>query len=882
MPKEKQRPFDGYRTLFENNPHPMWVYDLESLAFLEVNDAALSRYGYTRAEFLAMTLKDICLPEDLPRLFTDKTWKETAAQPSEEWRHRIKDGRVIDVSTASRPLEFHGRKAVLTVVQDITKPAQTEDSLQESGEQFRKIIDALPAALMLVDAAGRIVMVNPAGGELFGYEPGELTGQPIDHLLPERYRSRHTNLVAQYFSTPQPRTMGSRRDLTGRHKNGSEFPVEIGLTHLRQGDETLVVALIVDIIGRKQVEEALKEAKNRYRTLFEQSANAIFILDLEGRHVEANLRAAEILGYTREEIQVLSMREISAQVDQSTVVLERLRNGETIPPYERLFKKKDGELVWVELHVTAIRDEQGRPIRVQSIAQDITERKQANEALQASEDRYRQTLDNMLEGCQIIGFDWRYLYVNDAVAKQGHQAKDDLLGNTMMEVYPGIENTAMFSVLRRCMDERVPDQMVNEFTYPDGTSGWFELSIQPVPEGLFILSNDITERKQAEEDLRKSEQKFSILFEKAAYAATLSKLPEGIIVDINEAFEQVFGYTKQEAVGSTSLELGINPGVEERARVLAALKEHGSAHNQEMALHTKSGELRIMSVNVDLVDIGSQKYILNLAQDITERKRAEEEILILNADLERRVAERTVELQQANRELEAFSYSISHDLRAPLRAMDGFSRILVEEYADGLPSEAAHYLERVRKNAQQMAELIDALLAFSRLSRQPLKMRIVPPTDLAQQALEDLRAAGEAGEAQVTIGDLPTCQADPALLRQVYANLLGNALKFTRGQEDAQVEVGCKRIDDKVVYYVKDNGAGFDMQYADKLFGVFQRLHRAEEYEGTGVGLATVQRIIHRHGGRIWAEAAVGEGATFYFTLGEDSDERTTGGDTAG
>jgi signal transduction histidine kinase len=264
------------------------------------------------------------------------------------------------------------------------------------------------------------------------------------------------------------------------------------------------------------------------------------------------------------------------------------------------------------------------------------------------------------------------------------------------------------------------------------------------------------------------------------------------------------------------------------------------------------------------------------------RRQAEEEIHALNADLERRIAERTAELEAANKELEAFAYSISHDLRAPLRAMDGFSRILIEEYAEGLPPDAAHYLQRVRGNAKQMGELIDDLLTFSRLSRQPLKAQCVKPAELVRRVLEDLGAAQEGREVQVTIGDLPACQADPALLRQVFTNLLDNALKFTRDQEVALIEVGCKRAGGNDVYYVKDNGAGFDMQYVDKLFGVFQRLHRAEEYEGTGVGLATVQRIIHRHRGRVWAEASVGQGATFYFTVGGGSDERTTRGDSAG
>jgi signal transduction histidine kinase len=239
-------------------------------------------------------------------------------------------------------------------------------------------------------------------------------------------------------------------------------------------------------------------------------------------------------------------------------------------------------------------------------------------------------------------------------------------------------------------------------------------------------------------------------------------------------------------------------------------------------------------------------------------------------ELEQRVIERTAQLEAANRELEAFSYSISHDLRAPLRAINGFARILLEEHAPHMADAAQEYLALVRDNAQQMGQLIDDLLAFSRLSRQPLSKQPVAPADLVQQALSDLRPLQEGRRVNFTIGELPICQADPALLKQVFVNLLANALKFTGRREVAMIEVGCREASETHVYFVKDNGVGFNMAYANKLFGVFQRLHPAEEYDGTGVGLAIVQRIIHRHGGSVWAEAAVGQGATFSFTLEGD------------
>ncbi|MGB9606428.1 MAG: ATP-binding protein, partial [Bryobacteraceae bacterium] len=253
-----------------------------------------------------------------------------------------------------------------------------------------------------------------------------------------------------------------------------------------------------------------------------------------------------------------------------------------------------------------------------------------------------------------------------------------------------------------------------------------------------------------------------------------------------------------------------------------------------------------------------------------------EEVRQQARELEQRVAERTAELQAANRELEAFSYTVSHDLRAPLRAIAGFSRLLEEEFLDRLDDSGRHYLDEIRRQVVRMERLIMDLLTFSRLTRQPLRFAPVRLREVAEEAWEELAPEREGRQVEWIIGDLPVCQGDPLLLRQVFYNLLSNALKFTRTREVARIEVGWKasgtpEVPGRPVIYVRDNGVGFDMRYADRLFGVFQRLHREEEFEGTGVGLAVVQRIVQRHGGQIWAQGEVGIGATFSFTLGSGS-----------
>ncbi len=279
------------------------------------------------------------------------------------------------------------------------------------------------------------------------------------------------------------------------------------------------------------------------------------------------------------------------------------------------------------------------------------------------------------------------------------------------------------------------------------------------------------------------------------------------------------------------------------------------------------GVMDVESRKLNAFSAADERLLLTLGGQLAaglERCRTGEALRRLNAELEARVRERTAQLEAANRDLEDFAYSISHDLRAPLRSIDGFSRIVLEDYAQSLDAEGQRHLRRIVASVQRMSQLIDALLDFSRLGRQPLSTRVCDPAALVRAVWDDLRPSAGERAVQFSLGDLPPCQADPPLLRQVFFNLLSNAVKYTSPRPAARIEAGWAAG----AYFVRDNGVGFDMQYAHRLFGVFQRLHSAEDFEGTGVGLAIVKRIVERHGGHVWAEAALDQGATFYFTLG--------------
>ncbi len=391
------------------------------------------------------------------------------------------------------------------------------------------------------------------------------------------------------------------------------------------------------------------------------------------------------------------------------------------------------------------------------------------------------------------------------------------------------------------------------------------------PYGILGVYDDVTERKRAEESLAESEERFrSAMFNSAIGMALVA--PDGRWLEVNPALCRIVGYARAELLATNFQALthpdDLDADLDFVRELLAGTR---STYEMEKRYMHQDGAIVWIRLNVSLVRdaAGDPVHFISQMQDITERRRAEEAIRTMNAELERRVRERTLELESANRELEAFSYSVSHDLRAPLRAIIGFSRIVMEEYGAHLPPEPTRLLGIVEDNTRQMGSLIDDLLAFSRLGRQPLTREEVHPGAIVESVVQLLRA-GERPErvVEVSIDELPPCEADPALLRQVFTNLLSNAFKYTRRRDPASIRVGsfASATSGDRVYFVEDNGTGFDMRYVDKLFGVFQRLHKSDEYEGTGVGLAIVQRIVHRHGGRAWAEGRIEGGAKFYFT----------------
>jgi signal transduction histidine kinase len=384
--------------------------------------------------------------------------------------------------------------------------------------------------------------------------------------------------------------------------------------------------------------------------------------------------------------------------------------------------------------------------------------------------------------------------------------------------------------------------------------------------GIASTERNITARKRAEKALQKSQE----LLTQAEKMGRVGGWEFDVETKQQTWTETVYDIHELEITGHPTVDQGVNfytpasrPIIE---RAVQRAIEQGEPFDLELEIITAKGNVRAVHA-IGKADLARRK-ISGFIQDITERKRAEEEVHKLNANLEKRVIERTAQLEAANKELESFSYSVSHDLRAPLRHVQGYVDMLAHEAEGRLSDKGRRYMKTIEDASREMGVLIDDLLAFSRMGRAEMIETMVNLDSLVQDTLRDLEPATRGRNIVWKIPPLPAVQADPEMLKLALTNLLGNAVKFTRPRDPAQIEIGCDgREGGRVIFFVRDNGVGYDPQYAHKLFGVFQRLHRADEFEGTGVGLANVRRTIARQGGRVWAEGKLNAGATFYFTL---------------
>jgi len=646
----------------------------------------------------------------------------------------------------------------------------------------------------------------------------------------------------------------------------------------------------------RHAQVALAAARARYFDLYEFAPVGYLALSHQGLIEQANLSASAMLGFPRSEIITKPISRFIHPDDQDLFYLSRKRLFLTgsFENCDLRMLKAAGDSVWVHLSATVTHGEEDAS-ELRLILTNISVRKQAEQEIfrlnaeldQRVKDRtaeleisnttlakFKAALDEHAL-VTITDAAGKITYANEKFCETSGYTKEELIGQSHHLVNSDYHPTEFFKELWQTIGAgKVWKGEIKNRT-KDGSFHWLDTTIVPFlsregkPVQYIAIRKDITIRKNMEEALVESEERRRLAVEAADIGVwewdlqTQQLRWEANMFKIYGREPLVDGMIPYGTWADAVLPVDLPEQEAQLAQVVAA----GGRGKREFRI-TRASDGKVRTIQASEMAVighdGKATRVVGINIDVTERKEAEKEIQKLNDDL----SYRAVELERANKELEAFSYSVSHDLRAPLRAIDGFSRMLAEDCTEILTAEDQRKLEIIRSEAQRMGKLIDDLLMFSRLGRQNLEASEIDMEALAKEVFDELMSSEPERKVHFDLRSLPKAIGTQAMIRQVWTNLISNGIKFTKHRELGEIEIGASgNATEGWVYYVKDNGAGFDKRYADKLFGVFQRLHSQQEFQGTGVGLALAQRIVQRHGGRIWAEAEVDHGATFYFTL---------------
>jgi PAS domain S-box-containing protein len=605
--------------------------------------------------------------------------------------------------------------------------------------------------------------------------------------------------------------------------------------------------------------------------IIEASSQAFGVGYPDGHLGLINKAFEQLTGYSSDELRSIDWAKTLTPpewLELERQKLDELHHTDLPVRYEKEYIRKDGTRVPIDLLVRLVKDTDGKPLYYHSFITDITERKRVEKSLKDSEQQYRSLFNNLLHAfchCKMIfddgGRPVDYVYLEANKAFETMSGFTDVVGKKVTDVIPGVREAhpEMFEIYGRVAMTGKPEKFELHFS-PTGL--WFDVSAYSTKKGyVAIIFDNITVRKQAEE----LTGRLAAIVENADDAIISNDL-NGIVQSWNLGAEKIFGYAAGEAVGR-NISFLVPPGnVDEVPGSIKRILQGEHIENVESVRMHKDGTIVPVSLTVSPIkDAGGTIIgVSKIVQDMTDRKKAEAEVLKLSKDM----AIRNLELESANREMETFIYSISHDLRAPIRAMSGFAKLINEDYAGNLDAQGQDYLGRILKGAVKSTQLIDDLLRLSKITRQEIDRIEVNLSKIALKAVEELREANHERDIDVVVQEGLSALVDPRLIEIAVSNLLGNAWKFTSNTENARIEFASTQKGGKTVYYVRDNGVGFDSTYANKMFLPFHRLHSEREFEGTGIGLAIVERVIQRHGGQVFAEGEVGKGATIYFTLG--------------
>jgi PAS domain S-box-containing protein len=869
---------ERFNTSFMMSPVSVTISSIADNKFIDVNNTFLKDIEYTREEVIGKTPLELGIwANEAERLWIINEIKERETIFGKVISYRSKTGKIIYGLTSMSVVKVNGEYCNLSTVVNITDSKIAEEKVIESEELFRKLFDNMLngfAYCRMIYEDGHpsdflYITVNEAFGSLTGLKHVE--GKRVSEAIPGIQKT-DPELLERYgrvASTGKPEVF------------------EIYVESLKMWFSISVycpkkeyfVAVFDVITHRKLGEAALRESEERFRSLYENVTIGIYRTTLDGQILLANPAMVSMLGFdTFEQLAQRNLLQEGYEPDYPrSKFLKTIENDGKIIGLESAWNRKDGKALFVRESANAVRDDSGRILYYDGTVEDITDRKKIEDALHENEKRLREAQEMSHLGFWLWDIKSGNVEWSDEVFKifwlDPKTFKPKIV--SILEMSPWPENNQRDKeLINRAMESHNPGTYEQKFLRPDKSIGYyystFRGNYDNNGELISIVGTvlDITERKQTEEALRESEERFRSMANSIPQLAWVANA-DGFIYWYNQRWYDYTG-TKPEQMEGWGWQIVHDP------EVLPTVMEKwtgsiasGKAFEMSFPLRGADGKFRTFLTRVEpwKDSEGRVRQWFGTNTDVETLKQAEEIINKLNEELEQKVMQRTELLEAANKELEAFSYSVSHDLRAPLRSVHGFTKILLEDYASKLDDEGKRICGIISTSATQMGELIDDLLSFSKIGRSGLNPSEIDMKKMAKLIFEGMTSPAERKRIKLNIGKLHKAFGDVTLFGQVWINLISNAIKYSSKNDVSEIKIGSQTDGKMITYFIKDNGVGFDMQYTNKLFGVFQRLHSESEFEGNGVGLAIVQRIVLKHGGKVWAEGEPGKGATFYFSL---------------
>jgi two-component system sensor kinase FixL len=801
-----------------------------------------------------------------------------------------KNGGTFPMDLAVSEVTMGGRRVFTGIVRDITERKRAEEQLLESDARTRAILAAAVDAIITIDEHGLIESLNGAAERLFGYTAAEMTGQNVKMLMPPPYRAEHDGYLTNYTTTGIKKIIGSGREVVGLRKNGETFPMDLAVSEVLLGGRRLFTGIVRDITERKKAEEQLLESEARTRAILAAAVDAIIIIDDRGTIESLNGAAELLFGYESSEmvgnnVKMLMPPPYRGEHDSyltnytTTGIKKIIGSGREV-----VGLRKNGDTFPMDLAVSEVKMGERRVFT--GIVRDITERKRAEQQLVDSDARTRAILAAAVDAIIIIDERGTIESLNGAAERLFGFDSADMVGKNVKMLMPSPYAGEHDGYLKNYLDtgirkiigsgREVVGLRKNGDTFP------MDLAVSEVRMGgrrLFTgIVRDITERKNAEAQLLESEARTRAILA-AAVDAIIIIDERGTIESLNGAAELLFGYDSVEMVGQNVKMLmpapyrGEHDGYLNNYNTTGIKKIIGSG--REVIGLRKNGETFPMDLAVSEVKMGDRRVFTGIVRDITERKKAEAQLVDNAAELR----QRNEELLRSNQELDAFAYIASHDLKEPLRGIHNYASFLIDDYHDQLDDAGKDKLDTLKRLSQRLDGLLDSLLEISRLGRVEFLPKEVDLDAVLHDVVDSLQIT--LTERNVTLhipSSLPRVRGDSVLLGEVLRNLITNAMKYNN-KEERWIEVGSmldprppkdprRLVPKAIAIYVKDNGIGIPEKHHEAVFRIFKRLHGRDAYGGgTGVGLAITKKVIERHGGEIWIESVGGGGTTLFFTL---------------